>query len=309
MSISFFIKFPIEPFKIIKEDSKIALIGSCFTEHIGNRLNMAGLKTTINPFGILFNPLSISNSINRILNLEVYKKDDLTQNQEGRFVSFDHHGRFSGPDADKVVDEINTSLMGANAAIKAADILIVTLGSAWVYKHLSGNKIVANCHKIPNHEFEKELLDVQTIVSSLNETLKKIRNHNPDSKILFTISPVKHLRDGIIENQRSKATLILAISELLKSGDNDSYYFPAYEIVTDELRDYRFFEADHAHPNQMAIDYVWQRFIETCFTETAIEKAAEAEKLSKAFAHKTLHNEGMNENLEQKIKRYLDRYK
>lgn len=308
MSISFFIKFPIDPFKIIKEDSKIILIGSCFTEHIGNRLNMAGFKTTVNPFGILFNPLSIANSIHRILNLEVYKKDDLTQNQEGRFVSFDHHGRFSGPDADKVIEEINTSLMRANEAIKSADILIVTLGSAWVYKHLKENKIVANCHKIPNDEFRKELLDVQTIVSSLNETLKKIRIHNPDSKILFTISPVKHLRDGVIENQRSKATLILAVSELLKSGDNDCYYFPAYEIVTDELRDYRFFETDHAHPNQLAIDYVWQRFIETCFTEKAIEKAAEAEKLTKALAHKTLHTEGVNENLEQKIKRYLDRY-
>jgi hypothetical protein len=240
MSISFFIKFPIDPFKIIKEDSKIVLVGSCFTEHIGNRLNMAGFKTTINPFGILFNPLSIANSINRILNLEVYKKEDLTLNQEGRFVSFDHHGRFSGQDADKVIEEINTSLMGANEAIKTADIIIVTLGSAWVYKHLKGNMIVANCHKIPNHEFEKELMDVQTIVSSLNETLKKIRIHNPDSKILLTISPVKHMRDGIIENQRSKATLILAINELLKSGDNDRYYFPAYEIVTDELRDYRF---------------------------------------------------------------------
>lgn len=309
MSIRFSIKFPINPFKIIKEDSKIVLIGSCFTEHIGNRLNMAGLKTTINPFGILFNPLSIANSINRILNLEVYTKEDLTLNQEGRFVSFDHHGRFSGPDADKAVDEINTALMGANKAIIAANILIVTLGSAWVYKHLSKNKIVANCHKIPNHEFEKELLDVQTIVSSLKETLKKIRVHNPDCKILFTISPVKHLRDGVVENQRSKATLILAISKVLKSGDNNTYYFPAYEIVTDELRDYRFFEADHAHPNQLAIDYVWQRFVETCFTEKAIEKATEAERLSKALVHKSLHTEAVNENLEQKIKRYLEKYK
>lgn len=308
MSVRFAIKFPIEPFKIIKEDSEMVLMGSCFTEHIGNKLNQAGFKTAINPFGILFNPLSIANSIHRILNLEVYKKEDLILNQEGRFVSLDHHGRFSGHEADKVIEEINASLLAANHSIKTADVMIITLGSAWVYKHLEKNKIVANCHKIANHQFEKQLLSIDSIVTALNQTIKAIKIQNPGLGIVFTISPVKHLRDGVIENQRSKATLILALNEVLKSGDETLYYFPAYEIVTDELRDYRFFETDHAHPNQLAIDYVWQRFTETCFTEKALEKATEAENLNKSLAHKILHTEGLNENLEQKIKGYIKKY-
>lgn len=308
MTVSFSIKFPIEPFSIVKEDSEILMIGSCFTEHIGNKLNNAGFKTTLNPFGILFNPISISNAISRIVKEELYKKSELHKNQEERFVSFDHHGRFSGNKPDKVLEEINSSLINAHKNLKSADCIIVTLGSAWVYKYLEQNRIVANCHKIPNKEFEKELLEIETIVSSMNRAIDDLKSVNPNIKIVFTISPVKHLRDGIIENQRSKATLILAIEALLKSSNKNLYYFPAYEIVTDELRDYRFFETDHAHPNQLAIDYVWERFIETCFTTKAIEKANEAENITKALAHKTLHSEMQNENLDKRIKEYIKKY-
>ncbi len=308
MTVSFSIKFPIEPFKIIEENSIILLIGSCFTEHIGSKLNNSGFETIINPFGILFNPISISNSLKRIINNVVYSKSELYQTHEGRYVSFDHHGRFSGNDGTKVMEEINVSLLEANESLKTADCLIITLGSAWVYRHIEKNKIVANCHKVPNKEFEKELLKIETILDSLKQSISDLKNFNKNLKIIFTISPVKHLRDGVIENQQSKATLILAIAELLKNKTENVYYFPAYEIVTDELRDYRFFETDHAHPNQLAFDYVWERFTETCFTLKAVEKINEAEGLSKAFAHKTLHNESLNENLHQRIKSYLNKY-
>lgn len=308
MAVSFFIKFPIEPFKIIKESSEVLMIGSCFTEHIGNKLSNAGFKTTLNPFGILFNPISISNSINRIVNEELYQKSELHKNQEERFVSFDHHGRFSGNEPERVIEEINSSVINAHKNLKSADCIIITLGSAWVYRYLKQNRIVANCHKIPNKEFEKELLEAETVVSSLKRAIEDLKTVNPNIKIVFTISPVKHLRDGVVENQRSKATLILAIDALLKSSYENLFYFPAYEIVTDELRDYRFFETDHVHPNQLAIDYVWERFTETCFTPKAIEKTAEAESITKALEHKTLHLDKQNENLNKRIKEYINKH-
>ncbi|MFM9944591.1 MAG: GSCFA domain-containing protein [Bacteroidia bacterium] len=308
MTVSFSLKFPIEPFKIITEKSEILMFGSCFTEHIGNKLLSTGFKTTINPFGILFNPISLANAIKRISQKEIYNNAELLKNHEDRFVSFDHHGRFSGNDADKVIEEINDSLIEANKSLKSSNCIFITLGSAWVYRHIIQNRVVANCHKIPNSEFKKKLLDIDTIVNSLTNVINEIREINADIKIIFTISPVKHLRDGVVENQQSKATLILAMADILKNKKREVYYFPAYEIVTDELRDYRFFETDHAHPNQMAIDYVWERFVETCFTPKAIEKSAEAENLIKALNHKPLYNDGTNENLKYRIKSYLDKY-
>ena len=309
MGVSFSINFPIEPFKIIRENSEIFLMGSCFTEHIGTKLNNAGFKTFVNPFGILFNPVSITNAIKRIVNKQVYSIGELIKNQEGRYCSFDHHGFFSNIDKDKTIDEINVALLEAHENLKKTECIIITLGSAWIYRHIGLNKLVANCHKLPNTEFEKQLLSVDKLVDSIKEAIVHIRTINPNSKIIFTISPVKHLRDGIVENQQSKASLIMALGECLKAKDENLYYFPAYEIVTDELRDYRFFEADHCHPNQLAIDYVWERFTETCFSPKAIEKALDAEKLNKALAHKTLHNVELNENLMQRINNYLKKYK
>ncbi len=308
MAIRFSIKLPIEPFKIIKENSTIFMIGSCFAEHIGNKLNNVGYKTIVNPFGILFNPISISNSIASIITNKQFATTDLIQIQDGRYVSLSHHGSCSGLIAETVKDDINSSIIKAHHDLKYSDTLIITLGSAWVYTYLKTETIVANCHKIPNKEFSKRLLDVAEIVDSLNKAILLIKGLNPKLNIIFSISPVKHLRDGVVENQQSKAALILAIAELIKQREANLFYFPAYEIVTDELRDYRFFENDHAHPNQLAIEYVWERFLTSCFDAKAIEKVNEAEQISKALNHKPLHFDQKNENLQERINLYLDKY-
>ena len=309
MSFQYSIKFPIIPFQKIHENTQFILIGSCFTENIGTKLSFAGYDVTLNPFGIVFNPLSIALSIQRIIKNEEYKLSDLIQNHENRFVSFHHHGVFSGFDDEKVITQINLSLNNAHNKLKTANTLIITLGSAWIYEHLTSNQVVANCHKIASSQFKKRLLEVNEVVISLQETLTLIKKTYSNINIILTISPVKHLRDGVIENQQSKATLILAINELLKDAYPSFYYFPAYEIVTDELRDYRFFESDFAHPNQMAIDYIWERFKLSCFTEKALEKSFEAEKINKQLTHKTLHNELLIESLEQRIMAYLEKFK
>jgi len=309
MGINFSIKFPIKAVQIIEPESKIFLVGSCFTENIGNKLNQAGFQTLINPFGILFNPISIGTCLQKIIGNVQYQEDDLLLNHENRYVSFDHHGSYSGNKADVVISQINKSISEAHLFLMSTDFLIITLGSAWVYNYLKQNRIVANCHKVPAYQFEKQLLEVMQISDVIQEVINTLKEFNPNLKILFTISPVKHLRDGVIENQRSKATLILALNQILNKKNNWIHYFAAYEIVTDELRDYRFYETDHAHPNQVAIDYIWERFIETFFTPSSIEKIFQVEKLIKALGHKTLHTDYLKENnLKQRILAYLDKY-
>jgi len=308
MAVSFSIDFKINDYKILDEKSNLLLIGSCFTEHIGNKLNNSGFEIINNPFGILFNPISISNAILKIAENKPYKKSDLIRNHEGRYVSFDHHGKYSGIDSDQVILEINKSLKMAHESLKNVDCVIITLGSAWIYKYIKRNYVVANCHKIDNKEFDKELLEVDNVVNKIQEAIDAIKKCNPKANIILTISPVKHLRDGVVENQQSKATLILAVKKLMLPNDSQLFYFPAYEIVTDELRDYRFFESDNSHPNLLAIDYVWKRFKETFFNSKAIQKLIDAEYINKGLAHTSLHSQNANENLQKRIKSYLEKF-
>ena len=308
MGVSFFIDFPIPPFKIVVPESNFLLVGSCFSEHIGNKLLGAGFETMINPFGILYNSSSLAESIRRIATRELYTEADLLKNHEGRFVSFDHHGRFSGSDASEVLASINNSLSRAHEFIKKATCTVITLGSAWVYKLAPENRIVANCHKFPASRFEKILLPLDEVVAHLKNIHQSIRAVNPGAEIIWTISPVKHLRDGVVENQQSKSVLISALHEHRASVENPGHYFPAYEIVNDELRDYRFFDSDHAHPNALAIDYVWERFLQTCFTAAALEKVSLSDKLARGLNHRSLHSESPSPNLHERILHYLEKY-
>jgi hypothetical protein len=305
MSFQFAIKFPIKPSKVINESDSFCLIGSCFSENIGQKLLNAGFNTSINPYGILFNPISIHLSIERIIYQKTYQVNDLYQNQEKRYVSFHHHGQYSGFDEVMVIDQINNAIHYNHAFLKTANTLIITYGSAWIYEHLETNQLVANCHKIPNNQFAKRLLDVNEIVNSMKISIELLRKFNPTLNLILTISPVKHLRDGVIENQQSKATLILAMMDVLNYFQENISYFPSYEIVNDELRDYRFYEADYCHPNQLAIDYIWQRFKETYFSDKALVKSLDAENLTKALNHKPLHTEIKNHTLDEKINAYL----
>jgi len=304
----FSVKFPIESFKIIDDSTNIFLVGSCFTENIGTNLATEGFSTLINPFGILFNPVSICHAIEKITENKIYSESDLFRNHENRFVSFDHHGRYSGMDALTVINQINQSIQDAREFLLKTDCVFLTLGTSWVYRYLEENRIVANCHKVPGKHFSKELLDIEVIFAYLKRTMTVLRRLNPEITIVLTISPVKHLKDGIVENQVSKAALILAVHKVIALKESKVFYFPAYEIVTEELRDYRFFESDFAHPNKLAIDYVWDRFKETCFTLEAMEKSQEAEALHKQLNHRNLHAEGSNENLTQRIRNYINKY-
>jgi len=306
MDSEFFIKFEIPPFPCVQTQSDFFLIGSCFTEHIGKRLNDSGFQTDVNPFGILFNPISIHQALKRIVSQDHYHQEHLFLNHEKRYVSFDHHGRFSGSDSKLVLEEINHSIDSACNRLKKADIIIITLGSAWVYKLLSSNKVVANCHKVPAKEFAKVLLTVSEIITALQGIQDCFNKANSDAKLIWTVSPVKHLKDGVVENQISKASLIMAVYQIVKEEKN--YYFPAYEIVTDELRDYRFFERDHSHPNLLAIDYVWERFLQTCFEPEALEKVKEAQSLNKLLKHKKLHEDSIEDSLRSRILNFMNKY-
>lgn len=310
MPISFSLKLEIKQFKIIEKESSILLNGSCFTENIGNFLKNSGFETCINPFGIIYNPVSISNSLQNIIDKKLFTESDLYFTHEKRYISFEHHGRFSGNEISKVLNNINSEIRNAHIFLKNADCLIITLGTSWAYRHNDSNKIVANCHKVPNNKFSKELLSIETICENLKVALKKLKDFNKNLKIIFTVSPVKHLADGVVENQQSKATLILSVKKMLEEFPNNTFYFPAFEIVNDELRDYRFYENDHAHPTAAATEYVWERFVETCFTEGATKKVKDAANVSKIINHRQLvDGNEPNPDIFERIKLFLETYK
>ncbi len=282
----------------ISHDDKLLLAGSCFTENIGDYLHLSRIKTYINPFGIIYNPYSIFKSLKRIAGTEYYSANDLLKLDE-LYVSPDHHGSFSGTDKEHVLENINAEIDAANQFFMESNFLVITAGTSFIYTHKERKQIVANCHKIPGSAFEKRLLSIEEIVRSFEE----IKNLLKDKKILFTISPVRHWRDGAIENQQSKSILFEAIRQIILKNEN-CFYFPAYEIVMDELRDYRFYEADMIHPNAIAVQYIWHRFGETYFSEEtkAINKRLEAIHL--LLQHRVKHT---NTKAESDFRRHVQK--
>ena len=293
---------PEYPFQLHHQMMTIS-IGSCFAEHIGARL--AALKFPIcrNPFGILYNPMSIGNGLEFLLEDYLFKEEDLIQHH-GIWHSFQHHSQFSGLDKAVVLGTIQKESEQAKAALKKVDCLILTFGTAYVYEHLEREQVVANCHKLAANNFRKHRLGVTEIVTAYRPLLQQLKNQNPAIKILFTVSPVRHIRDGIIENQRSKATLLLAIDALCEAFDF-VHYFPAYEIVMDDLRDYRFYKADMVHPSEVAIDYVWDAFANSLFSEQSKQINRQIAKLQQAAAHRPFHveSEGHQSFLKKQLKK------
>jgi hypothetical protein len=286
--VDFKLNFPIpalpEPLNIRKP---LLMLGSCFAEEIGEKLSKYKFNATINPHGILFNPLSIYNALDRYASNREYTEAEIGENK-GLCYSFEHHGRFNCTDRNEMLQRVQLSVKSGSEALKNADYLVLTFGSAWVYKLKESGKVVANCHKVPQEKFTKELLTVRIIMEEFEKLYDKLMELNPSLKILMTVSPVKYLRDGLNGNNLSKAMLLLAVHFLAESYRN-VHYFPAYEIVTDELRDYRFYETDFAHPNQLAIDYVWERFGESCFDAETKNVMNELKPLLSASEHRTLH--------------------
>ena len=285
--MDFHLEFTPKPFDVkINHQHNLMLIGSCFTEQIGTKLANHKFSVQDNPNGILFNPISITKSITSYIDNWQYNATDLFYQNEC-WNSWEHHSRFSNPDEGKCLRIINESQTSANAFLKKADWLLITLGSAFVYE-LENKSVVANCHKVPTDKFIKRLLSVEEVIDNLQKMIDKTGFFNRALKIIFTISPVRHLRDGFVENNRSKATLIQAVHRLVEKN-NSCFYFPAYELIIDDLRDYRFFAEDMVHPNYAATNYVWEKFIATCIDESSQQLMKEIAVIMAAKNHKPFH--------------------
>ena len=272
----------------INYHSKTIFIGSCFTENIGNHLKDLKFKTVCNPTGIIYNPFTICECIQFLLNGKSFIENDIEFFNNAWF-SFKHHSRFSNPDKEKCLENINTELNSATEYIKQADFLFITLGTAFVYKHNRTNEIVANCHKFPSYTFSKSILQASEIVEIYSETIKQLNKINSKIKIIFTVSPVRHWKDGVIGNQISKSILFVSINEILKKFDN-CIYFPAYELMMDDLRDYRFYAEDMIHPNSIAIEYIRDKFIETFVDRDSQMIISNIKKLQLAKNHKVFNS-------------------
>lgn len=273
----------------ISHKDKIMLFGSCFTENIGNKLTISGFDTLINPFGILYNPFSICNSLDRIINLKFLDSDSLVKVDEFWY-SYEHHGVFRDENKDNLLQTTNLAITKAHLFLKQSNWLIITLGTAWVFFLKENNKILGNCHKLDSKLIDRRLLSVEEIVRDTSLAISNIRKINPEIKIILTVSPIRHWKQGYRENLISKSTLHLATEKICKSTENCSY-FPAYEIVMDELRDYRFYQSDMLHPSEVAVDYIWEKFSTHLFSEETEKLCKEYTKLHSMKQHRPFNPE------------------
>lgn len=271
--------------KIGYEDAILSL-GSCFSENIGNKLSEAYFRADINPFGVLFNPVSIKNSLNTLLNEKLLSENDLFQHGS-LWKTFSHSSQFAGTAKDIVLKNINDRLKLSAQKLKRTKVLFITFGSAWIYEHAKTSEVVANCHKLPSTEFIRKRLCVDEIVSDYIALFHKIKTQLTDIHIIMTVSPIRHWKDGPHENNISKSILLLSIEKLQKLFPFVSY-FPAYEIQMDELRDYRFYASDMCHPSPEAVEYIWKRFCETHFTHKTNQLRIKLENLNHQLNHKPL---------------------
>lgn len=277
---------------------RLMLLGSCFATHIGARLQESRFRCDVNPYGVLYNPLSISTALREMLAGKVYTPDDLYEHQ-GLWHSPMHHGDFSAASAEDALRKINLRLEQAARQLDGLDFLLLTWGTAWVYEDRETGRVVGNCHKLPEACFRRHRLSVEEIVADTASLLSVMLARNNRLQVVLTVSPIRHVRDGLHDNQLSKATLLLAAEQVRTAFPDRVFYFPAYELLLDELRDYRFYADDLVHPSDLAVRYVWERFIEWCLSPDARRVMAEVEDIRKALAHRPLHPES------EEYKRFL----
>jgi len=279
------IPIPTYPWKI-DYTHQLMCMGSCFAEHIGDFFKKNRFHTLVNPFGTLFNPMSIANGIELALHPENFS-DNLVTLHNREWISFAHHGKFSHANKTLFFEQINQQLNETHTFLTKTDFLFLTFGTAYVYRHVERNFIVANCHKMPASTFEKYRLTIDDIVEKYRWIIHTLQSINPMLKIIFTVSPVRHLADGFHENQLSKSILHLAIEKILEKTSH-TFYFPAYEILNDDLRDYRFYGEDLCHPNDVAISYMKEMIIQSFFSkETELERK-KVEKERKRAEHRPI---------------------
>ncbi len=276
----------VSPFHIDHE-ARILAMGSCFTSEVGERLEQNKFLLCSSPFGIVYHPLALARQLRRIIENRPYEADALFFHDEC-WHSFDHHGQFSHPQREYTLRHINLGLENAAYHLRENSVLLLTLGTANGFYHSESEQIVANCHKIPATYFERQQSSIDEINTALWKALQLLWEKHPDTRIVITVSPVRHLRDGLVENQRSKARLLL-VAEQLAGADERIHYFPAYEMLLDDLRDYRFYDRDLSHPSDEAVDYIWNHFQQTYFSTSTRELLQKIEKVVNASRHRPFH--------------------
>lgn len=273
----------------ISHYSATVMIGSCFVENIKDKLSYCKLPNTCNPFGIIFHPEAIYTLINRIATQHLFTEKDVFFYNE-QWHCFEVHSKYSNASKETLLQNLNTALTETYLQLKTASHFIITYGTAWGYQ--KETTIVANCHKVPQKEFKKSLSNLDALETAINSTFQKIKTINPNITIIATISPVRHIKDGIIQNNQSKSHLITALHKVIENTKN-AHYYPAYELVVDCLRDYRFYKNDLVHPNQTAIDFVWEHFLQTWIhdheTNSIIKTITE---IQQGYAHKPFNPKG-----------------
>lgn len=279
------IQLPEYPFSITHSD-RVLCIGSCFAGTIGDRLAEHKFQTLVNPLGILFNPLSIAESLQRITGADEPGEESLFFREEC-WHSYDFHSSFSHPDKVTCLRQMREGLENAREFVRKTDYLIITLGTIVAYRLKTNGKIVANCHKMPSDTFVKQIIPIEVSREAIEKALQGIRSIRPDIRCIITVSPVRHIRSGFIENSYSKACLRVLCQQLVERNDR-IHYFPAYEIVTDDLRDYRFYASDRVHPSEEAANYIWQCFSESMFSDETRELNRRIAGIEAAFRHRPL---------------------
>ncbi len=281
---------PPKPDFTISYKDYILLIGSCFVENMGNKLRDLKFNVELNPTGIVFNPISVCNSLNFICDKKIFTEKDLFYHDE-TWNSLNHHSRFSDPDLNHCLKNINWEIEKAHNLLKKSNFVFITLGTAWIFEKADSGEVVSNCHKLPAGHFKRRLAEIEEITKAFETTFSKLDSLNKNLKIIITLSPIRHLKDGLENNSLSKSILRVAIDKIIKT--RGAKYFPANEILLDDLRDYRFYGSDLCHPSEQAIDYIWEKFSDTYFDETTISIIKKIEQLNNAIKHKAFHPQTM----------------
>ena len=285
-------KIPLKPnrYNQIDYNSKVLLLGSCFSENIGEKFEFFKFQKLQSPFGILFHPLAIENLITNAINEKEYTKDDIFFHNE-QWHCYDAHSKLSNASEIELLQNLNNQIKNTHQFLKDASHVILTLGTGWAYRFIETDNYVANCHKIPQKQFLKELLSVAQISESLEAIMSLVKSVNPNVAFVFTVSPVRHIKNGFVENMQSKAHLIAAIHDVISDRSLSAVkgYFPSYEIMMDELRDYRFYSEDMLHPNTTAVNYIWERFVEVHISEDTKKTMTAIDDIQKGLAHRSFN--------------------
>ncbi|MDR6966398.1 hypothetical protein J2X31_000391 [Flavobacterium arsenatis] len=274
----------------IDYNSKVVSLGSCFAVNIGEKFQYYKFQTTTNPFGIIFNPVSIEKIVRRIVEKRFFIEDDIFFFND-RWHCFEVHSELSHPNKEVFLSSLNELIDSMYQQLIDSTHIIITYGTSWVYREKEQYEVVANCHKLPQKQFDKDLLSIEAIEKAIHNTIDLIQKISSNCNMIFTVSPVRHIKDGFVENQLSKAHLITALHSSIPQLPT-SNYFPSYEIMMDDLRDYRFYAPDMLHPNQTAIDYIWKLFAEAYITSESFSTMSVVENIQRSLHHRPFNENG-----------------